>query len=107
MTEWFGALSGGRRKGMAMNLWIRCGDGDNYNDFGIDFAAAVEYLQMLGVVAPLVRCTKYGVSAAGFTGQNYISLFWGDEAAQPEREVTDAEMAELNNRLVALSILRE
>jgi hypothetical protein len=86
-----------------MTLWIRCGDADNYNDFGIDFAAAAEYLDMLGVTGPLARCNKYGVSAAGFTGWNYISLFWGDADAQPDRELTDSELAELNRRLIALS----
>lgn len=86
-----------------MNLWIRCGDGDNYNDFGIDFAAAVEYLEMLGGTAPLVRCNKYGVTAPGFTDWNYISLYWGDADAQPEREVTEAELADLNDRLNSLS----
>jgi hypothetical protein len=90
-----------------MNLWIRCGDGDNYNDFGIDFAAAVEYLEMLGVTAPLVRCNMYGVSANGFTGHNYLSLFFGDDDAQPEREVTDAELADLNDRLNGLSSVQE
>lgn len=82
-----------------MTLWIRAGDADNYNEFGIDFAAAAEYLDMLGVSAPLVRCIKYGVSAPGFIGHNYISLFWGDNDAQPEREVTDAELAKLNAHL--------
>lgn len=86
-----------------MNLWIRCGDADNYNEFGIDLDAAAEYLDMLGVTAPVVRCNKYGVSADGFTGWNYVSLFWGDNDAQPEREVTDAELTELNDRLAALS----
>ena len=46
-----------------MILWIRCGDADNYNDFGIDFAAAAEYLDLLGVTGSLVRYCKYGVSA--------------------------------------------
>ena len=86
-----------------MTLWIRCGDADNYNEFGIDLAAAAEYLDMLGVTAPLVRCGLYGVSAHAFTGHNYISLFWGDNDAQPDRELTDAELAELNDRLVGLS----
>jgi hypothetical protein len=89
-----------------MTLWIRCGDADDYNDFDNDFAAAAEYLEMLGVTGSVVRCTKYGVSAPSFTGHNYISLFWGDHDAQPEREVTDAELAELNGHLRSLSISR-
>lgn len=89
-----------------MILWIRCGDADDYNGFEIDFAAAAEYLDMLGVTVPLVRCNKYGVSAPGFTGWNYISLFWGDNDAQPVRELTDAELAELNAHLQWQSVSR-
>jgi hypothetical protein len=85
-----------------MTLWIRCGDADNYNDFGMDYDAAAEYLDRLGVIAPLTRYGQYGVSAPGFTGWNYISLYWGDDDAQPEGEVTDEELAELNSRLIAL-----
>jgi hypothetical protein len=89
-----------------MSLWIRCGDADNYNDFGIDFAAAADYLDMLGVTGSLVRCNKYGVTASGFAGHNYISLFWGDNEAQPGREVTNAELADLNAHLRGLSVSR-
>ena len=83
-----------------MNLWIRCGDADNYNDFGDDFDDAAEYLQILGVTGPLVRCGLYGVSARGFTGHNYISFYWGDNDAQPEREVTNKELAKFNAHLL-------
>lgn len=82
-----------------MNLWIRCGDADSYNAFGDDLDAAVDYLQMLGVTGPLVRCERYGVCAPGFTNWNYISLFWGDDDAQPERELTDGEVEAMNAQL--------
>ncbi len=79
-----------------MNLWIRCGDADNYNAFGDDFDAAADYLQTLGVIGPLVRRGRYGVCAAGFTDWNYISFYWGDQDAQPERELTHDEIEGLN-----------
>lgn len=85
------------------SLWIRCGDADNYNRFGNDLDAAADYLDMLGVTEPLVRCGRYGVSTDGFTGWNYISLFWGDGHAQPKRELTRHELAELNRRLIGFA----
>lgn len=82
-----------------MRLWIRGGDADDYHEFGFDFDAAAEYLQLIGVSGRLCRCGRYGVSARGFTGHNYISLYWGDDDAQPERGLTDKEVAKLSTYL--------
>lgn len=83
---------------MTLQLWVRCGDGDDYNHYECleDVAAALE---SDGVAGPLYRDQQYGVNAANFTHHNYISLFWGDSDAQPGRELTDAELRNLNSLL--------
>ena len=81
-----------------MQLWVRAGDGDNYNGFdGLHEVA--DYLAEMGATGPLERCNKYGVSNPEYRGNNYISLYWGDEDAQPIRSLTVAEHNEVNRLL--------
>ena len=75
-------------------IWVRLGDADNYNQFD-DLAEAAEYMALFGV-RHVERCQKYGVAAKGFTGQNYISLYFGDDEAQPTGDVSDADVRRLN-----------
>lgn len=82
-----------------LQLWLRIGDGDGYEEFGDDFDALVEMLAEAGVSEPLVRHGKYGVSSAGFEGQNYISLYWGDRSANGERQLSGSELARVNRLL--------
>ena len=78
-----------------MTLWVRAGDSDNYNGFdGLHEVA--DYLAEMGTTTPLVRCNEYGVTSAEFRGNNYVSLFWGDDATQPVRSLTNAEHNEVN-----------
>jgi hypothetical protein len=78
-------------------IWVRLGDADNYNRFD-DLAEAGEYMAMFSV-DHVHRSDRYGVTAKGFTGNNYISLFYGDAAAQPTRELTNKDIRVLNGRL--------
>ena len=78
-------------------LWVRLGDGDNYNPFD-DLSDVAAYLSENGV-EQVERHTRYGVRSAAFKGNNYISLYWGDNHAQPSRDVTAGEIAELNSEL--------
>lgn len=78
-----------------MFIWVRAGDADDYHHFD-SVAEAAEYLreQPCGL---LERSGKFGVvDDERYTGNNYISLFWGDNAAQASRDVSDDELAELN-----------
>ena len=79
-------------------LWVRAGDGDNYNDFD-GLQEVVDYLAEMGATGPLEWCNEYGVTSPEFRGHNYISLFWGDDDAQPTRSLTDAEHNEVNRLL--------
>jgi len=78
-------------------IWVRLGDADNYNRFD-DLADAAEYMALFGV-KHVHRSQKYGVDAAGFTCQNYISLFFGDDEAQPTRDLSGKDVRELNDCL--------
>ena len=79
-------------------LWVRAGDGDNYNAFD-GFQEVADYLSEMGATVPLERCNEYGVTSPEFRGQNYISLFWGDDDAQPIRSLTIDEQNEISRLL--------
>lgn len=79
-------------------IWVRLGDGDGYNRFD-DLAEAAEYMAMFGV-QHVHRNQKYGVAAKGFTGNNYISLFFGDVDAQPTSELSAKNVHFVNKRLL-------
>lgn len=79
-------------------VWIRVGDAGDYVARGsLESAAAV--LAANGV-KQIHRHTRYGVWAEHFTGNNYISLYWGpnpgDGSAEADRELADEEIASVN-----------
>jgi hypothetical protein len=81
-----------------MKLWVRAGDGDNYNDFdGLQEVA--DYLAEMGATGPLEWANDLGVSSPEFRGKNYISVYWGDDDAQPIRPLTPDEHKEVNRLL--------
>ena len=79
-------------------IWVRLGDADNYNRFD-DLADAAEYMALFGI-KNVHRCQKYGVVAKGFTGQNYISLFIGDDEAQPIGDLSGKDVRLVNDCLL-------
>ena len=79
-------------------VWVRLGDADDYNRFD-DLDGAAEYMALFGV-RHVERSQKYGVAAKGFTGQNYISLFFGDDEAQPTRDLSASDVQLLNECLL-------
>lgn len=82
-------------------LWLRLGDASDYEAFD-DLDCVADLLAEFGIKA-VSRYGLYGVSAPGFEGHNYISLYWGpnpgDGSAEASRELTDAELIELNRLL--------
>jgi len=78
-------------------VWVRLGDADNYNQFD-DLLEAAEYMAQFGV-HQVRHKRKYGVEANGLTGNNYISLFYGDEEAQPTGELSKSDIGLLNRAL--------
>ena len=79
-------------------IWVRVGDADSYNRFDC-LAELAEYMAMFGV-RHVYRTQKYGVAAKGFTGLNYISLFFGDDEAQPTRDLSGKDVQLLNDCLL-------
>lgn len=79
-------------------IWIRLGDADTYNRFN-DLADAAEYMALFAV-KHVWHCHKFGVEAEGLTGQNYISLFFGDAEAEPTRDLSGKDVRFLNNCLL-------
>jgi hypothetical protein len=57
-----------------MKLWVRAGDGDNYNDFD-GLQEVSDNLAEMGATFPLEWCNEYGVTSPAYRGQNYISIF--------------------------------
>ncbi len=84
---------------MSLQIWVRCGDADDYNAFdGYDEVAS--YFAEMGVQK--INIKKYGdfgAKAKGFTGRNYISLYWGDADAQVVKNLTTRERHLINSSL--------
>lgn len=79
-------------------LWMRMGDQGDYEDFDDPYDAG----ERIGVFfeghteMPAVR--KYGSHGVevgdAFPGPyNYVSLFWGDDDAQPTKDITAKDIA--------------
>ena len=83
-------------------LWMRCGDGDDYNAYD-NLNMVVEALAF-NEVSSVERHIRYGVTdGQTYTGCNYISLYWGDKDAQPLRELFKTELKNINLSLKSLS----
>lgn len=76
-------------------LWLRLGDGDDYHDF--DSIEEVKEVLDECDCLPVKRHCQYGVNGnRHYKGLNYISLYWGDDDAQPLSSITDDELVYLN-----------
>jgi hypothetical protein len=82
-------------------LWTRIGDGDDYHSNGSIAMLARRFRRER--IRSVESCNRYGVTSDAYQGNNYISLYWGDIEAQPLRELTAAELAELNSQLRKVS----
>jgi hypothetical protein len=86
-------------------LWLRCGDGDNYTNYDQDFSAAALAAFEMGVRKPLSWLPgprSGGFTCGGFEGRNYVSLYWGTASADyveqldtDERKQFESEIDEL------------
>ena len=78
-------------------LWMRIGDSGDYEDFDNPEDAGdrmSSFFDSEAKVPKVSRSGRYGVAIAPlFTGYNYVSLYWGDDDADPTREVTNADIA--------------
>ena len=78
-------------------LWIRMGDNDDYNEESSPYDAGVHVSSLIWdenkpEASDIVWREKYGVDVHPvFSDYNYISLFWGDDDAQPIRQLSREE----------------
>ncbi len=95
---------------MIKQLWMRLGDVGDYEKVDDPYSAGYQVGSFLGEnrdlrdmgLEPTISWQPLGVSVdPGFTGHKYISLFWGDEDAQPvgKPELTTSERAEFKRGL--------
>ena len=71
-----------------MNLWIRMGDNSDYENFGADLFDLVDSLKEYNLGKFLFWRINGGFETENFQGGNYISIFWGNNNAQFEEEIT-------------------
>ncbi len=72
-------------------LWLRLGDAGEYQAFD----GIADALESAEIPAGKVEFLPYGFQVGDYSGRNYISFFWGDEKANPVRELTHAEKEEI------------
>jgi hypothetical protein len=80
-----------------MLLYARLGDAADYQGFK-SIAELKDELRNNNINAPYERfdILKYGIQAKGFTGHNYISVYYGKNAGEPIACLSDDELAMLN-----------
>ena len=87
-------------------LWIRMGDNDDYNEESSPYDAGVQVSSLIWdenkpEASDIVWRDRYGVDVHPvFSDCNYISLFWGDDDAQPIRQLSKEEKAAFTQGLL-------
>lgn len=82
------------------NLWIRAGDRSDYEEFGNDIDAAAEHVAMfMDEPETFRKGKKYGAESDSFSGHDYLSIFWGDDDAQPTKELSASELQKFNKAI--------
>lgn len=76
-------------------VWIRLGDVAEYEKFNTPYDAGLAVGERIGIGKPEPLAFHYRAAGVAippaFVGNNYISLFWGDENAQWTRDLTNVE----------------
>jgi hypothetical protein len=81
---------------MSKQLWLRVGDAGEYENFGDDFDALLEYLNELNVGSVtgwIDGGPGVGFATPNYHGYDFVSVFWGDAQADLVRPLNDAERA--------------
>jgi hypothetical protein len=89
-----------KRTGPMDQVWVRCGDQDDYHGFD-DLNGVAEYLAQMGTKANLNFCNPLGVVDRGdYQGNNYVSIYYGGvDRGNVGPGLTVEELAWLNERL--------
>ena len=79
-----------------MKIFVRFGEAADYQSAD-SIAEIAEMMQEIGISSPY-HPVHYGITAPGYTGQNYISLFWGKDVETPYRSLNEHEIDFLNSK---------
>ena len=77
-------------------LWVRVGDAGEYESFGDDLDAVLDWLNELraGEVTGWVNHgIGVGVETVNYWGYDFVSFYWGDADANLVRELDSEERA--------------
>jgi len=83
-------------------LWVRVGDSGEYENYGDDLAALIDYLNDLSageVTGWVDGGMGIGVETVNYHGYDFISLYWGDADANPIRHLNEEERQVVAERL--------
>jgi len=87
-----------KQKTVQESLWVRLGDGGDYENFGDDLSAAVDCLTEAGINE--INCwTQSGFEAPGFNGNNYVSFYWSDNKGNMKRVLSTDEKEQVEKLL--------
>jgi hypothetical protein len=78
--------------------FFRVGDPGDYESARNVLAFAAE-LWACGVRGPVRQCGHFGIEAEGFTGQNYISIYFGPDFETPVRGLSQSDLDAINAHL--------
>jgi hypothetical protein len=81
-----------------LELWVRIGDGGEYESFGDDLDAAIGLLNECGA-GQVTDWRQGGCDTVNFWGHDYISLYWGNSEANWESDLDDDERAAVGEQL--------
>ena len=87
----------GSRAATGTCVWVRLGDAGEYDRHDSVEGAALSIREAIGnfghEIRDAISRVRMGLECPGFRGNNYISLFIGDDESQPKRELTGDEFA--------------
>lgn len=77
-----------------MKLWLRLGDNAEYNEFD-DIDSLRDFLLECGIGTDEIEPRDGGFTTPMFEAENYVSLYWGDDDADFERDLNEDEWNDL------------
>lgn len=78
-------------------LWVRLGDAGEYVPLD-SVMEAIQYLREQGVKGPISEAPT-GFAAPGYAAGNYISIFWGDEVGNFDRQIHSSDFTHVRESL--------
>lgn len=78
-------------------VWVRIGDSSEYEKYD-SVEEALDALQSIPVHSPLMWRVA-GFETLELSGEDYVSIYWGDEEASPTRELDKREKKLLDEAL--------